>query len=122
MRRVNGILKSLLPKPRASLSTGIGSRVKVGGVRRCIDQSLLGCRRTPRLMCQATERQPGRWDPTLRAIDDRGDGNQRKGIGGAIANLSMACTPGGGGGSVTAVMIWPGSSDVSISGVLPGRR
>src|SRR6202021_344060 len=82
-------LEIVATKPSGAIKHGISSRIERGRVCSCIGQSLLGYWCTPRSVCQAAERQPGRTDPALRAIHDRSDGNQREGIGGAITDLSI---------------------------------
>src|ERR1700686_5507993 len=67
----------------------IGRRVKARRARWRVAQSFLGLRDAPGLVGQTTEGEPRRTDSPARGIDDGRDGDERKGVGGAGANLGI---------------------------------
>ncbi len=82
-------MNSLPPNGSACVEFGVGGaaeRVLGGGLA---TQRLLGAVRAPWLVRDAAERDAGRGDGAV--VDDEfgGDGGQREGVGGAVADLAV---------------------------------
>ena len=93
VRCASPILKSLSPQPRAPATSARPASRNAGSPRRRADQRVFGRRDAPRLGGDPAESHSSRSDLAADRVDNRRDGNHRKSVGGAVADLAINLHP-----------------------------